>query len=123
MFEAICSAKHGCLYCKSTVTGQRDGERKPVGGAGGDVGFRKERQREKFLTVQTWPLRKRHILSVFLLLPQDLEINTLHRATGIICSSSQMDYYLKTQTGNSSSDVDAGQIQHKNKNALIRILH
>lgn len=53
MFEAIYCAERGCLCCKSKVTGQTDGERKPMGGAGGDVGFKKEKEREKFLTVRT----------------------------------------------------------------------
>lgn len=51
MFEAIYCAERGCLCCKSKVTGQTDGERKPMGGAGGDVGFKKEKEREKFLTL------------------------------------------------------------------------
>lgn len=32
-----------------------------MGRAGGDVGFMKERERDKFLIVKTWPLRMRQI--------------------------------------------------------------
>ncbi len=47
-------------------------------------------------------------LEHFFFLPQDQEIDTLLRVSSFIFFSSQMYYYLKTQTGNSRSDVDEG---------------
>lgn len=55
--EVCCWAE--CTYLSYTV--QIGWKWKPVGGAGGDVGFRKGREREKFLTVRTRPSRMRQV--------------------------------------------------------------